>query len=56
MKVRLGEWDVARQSEFYHHVEVRAAGLYTHPHYYSGNLNNDVAVIRLETFVDFSTK
>ncbi|XP_071520050.1 uncharacterized protein [Panulirus ornatus] len=55
LKVRLGEWDVSGQSEFYDHVELRAAGVYTHPEYYNGNLHNDIAVIRLEAFVDFST-
>ncbi|KAG7172455.1 Phenoloxidase-activating factor 2-like 8 [Homarus americanus] len=54
MKVRLGEWDVSGESEFYTHLEVRAAGVYLHPEYYKGNLNNDIAVVRLEASIDFS--
>nr|XP_053632780.1 uncharacterized protein LOC128688562 [Cherax quadricarinatus] len=54
LKVRLGEWDVSGQSEFYTHVELRAAGVYSHPEYYKGNLNNNLAVVRLEAPIDFS--
>lgn len=55
LNVRLGEWDVSGETEFYNHVEIRAAGVYLHPEFYAGNLNNDIAVIRLEHFVDFSS-
>ncbi|XP_045124700.1 uncharacterized protein LOC123512380 [Portunus trituberculatus] len=54
LKVRLGEWDVAAKSEFYKHLEMRVTGLYTHPDFYAGNLNNDLAVLRLESYVDFA--
>lgn len=56
LKIRLGEWDVSAKSEFYKHVELRVTGLYTHPDFYPGNLNNDLAVLRLEDFVDFTSK
>ena len=56
LKIRLGEWDVSAKSEFYQHIETRVTGLYTHPEYYAGNLNNDLAVLRLEDFVDFASK
>lgn len=56
LKIRLGEWDVSGQSEFYRHTEIRAAGVHLHPDFYSGNLNNDIAVITLEGFVDFSSQ
>ena len=56
LKVRLGEWDVAAKSEFYKHLEMRVTGVYTHPDFYAGNLNNDLAVMRLENHVDFANK
>ncbi|XP_066975657.1 LOW QUALITY PROTEIN: serine protease filzig-like [Macrobrachium rosenbergii] len=55
LNIRLGEWDVSGQTEFYKHVEMRASGVYIHPDFYAGNLNNDIAVIRMEHPVDFST-
>ncbi|XP_045612616.2 uncharacterized protein [Procambarus clarkii] len=54
LKVRLGEWDVAGNSEFYTHLELRVAGVYPHPEYYKGNLNNNLAVVRLEAPIDFT--
>ncbi|KAK4288598.1 hypothetical protein Pmani_038384 [Petrolisthes manimaculis] len=55
LKIRLGEWDVSGQTEFFNHVETRVAGVYHHPDFYSGNLNNDIAIIRLEAQVDFQS-
>ncbi|XP_071519937.1 uncharacterized protein [Panulirus ornatus] len=54
LKVRLGEWDVASQREFYNYVELPVAALHIHPHYYAGNLHNDIALITLQTSVDFT--
>ncbi len=34
---------------------MRVAGVYLHPDFYSGNLNNDIAVMRLEDLVDFES-
>lgn len=47
---------MSEKSEFYKHYDMRVTGLYTHPEYYAGNLNNDLAVLRLEEFVDFASK
>lgn len=54
LTVRLGEWDVRDKTEFYPHVESPVSGLYVHPQFYEGNLENDIAVIRLAKRVDFS--
>lgn len=56
LKVRLGEWDVSGKSEFYPHFDTNVAGLYSHPDFYAGNLNNDIAVIRVQTPVDLVSK
>lgn len=56
LKVRLGEWDVGGDTEFYGHVERQVAGLYPHPKFYAGNLNNDIAVIRMQSPIDLVTK
>ncbi|XP_063614616.1 uncharacterized protein LOC134787733 [Penaeus indicus] len=55
LKVRLGEWDVGRDTEFYRHVDLDVLGNYPHPDFYSGNLHNDIAVLRLISPVDFVT-
>lgn len=52
LKVRLGEWDVRDKSEFYPHVEYDVTGMYVHPEFYEGNLENDVALMRLKGRVD----
>nr|XP_045612618.1 serine proteinase stubble-like [Procambarus clarkii] len=53
LKVRLGEWDVGGDTEFYRYVESPVLALYSHPDFYAGNLNNDVAIVRIQTPVDF---
>lgn len=53
LKVRLGDWDVSGPLEFYSHVEIPVSFLASHPQYYAGNLVNDIAVIRMQTYVDF---
>ncbi|KAK8728788.1 hypothetical protein OTU49_008939, partial [Cherax quadricarinatus] len=55
LKVRLGEWDVGGDTEFYRYVESPVLGLYPHPEFYAGNLNNDIAIVRIQTPVDFVT-
>ncbi|XP_063890008.1 serine protease filzig-like isoform X1 [Scylla paramamosain] len=52
LKVRLGEWDVSGKTEFYKHFDTNVAGIYSHPEFYAGNLQNDVAVVRLQSAVD----
>lgn len=54
MKVRLGEWDVHREDEFYPYLERNIAEIIIHPEYFHGNLVNDIALLRLEAPVDFS--
>ena len=56
LKVRLGEWDVGSTSEIYRHLDAEVLGIYSHPDFNSGNLNNDVAVLKLISPVDFVTK
>lgn len=56
VRVRLGEWDVRAKTEFFSHIEVRAASALVHPQYYAGSLINDIAIITLERSVDFSAK
>lgn len=55
LKVRLGEWDVNRDTEFYNYVEDRVSGIFVHPEFYKGNLYNDIAVIRLANYVDIDS-
>ncbi|CAL4089166.1 unnamed protein product, partial [Meganyctiphanes norvegica] len=55
MRIRLGEWDVHNENEFYPHVENRVSGVYNHPEYYSGKLYNDISVIRMATPVNFNS-
>lgn len=55
LKVRLGEWDVGSETEFYSHIESPVSGVYTHPDFSSGNLNNDIAILRLFSPVDLIT-
>uniref|UniRef100_A0A0K2SZK0 Putative LOC100164097 [Acyrthosiphon pisum] n=1 Tax=Lepeophtheirus salmonis TaxID=72036 RepID=A0A0K2SZK0_LEPSM len=52
--LRLGEWDVNNDSEFYTHIELDAKNLFIHEEFYPGNLYNDIAVIRMTEYVDFS--
>ena len=56
LRVRLGEWDVNRESEFYPHVEKDVYSVLIHPEYYPGNLYNDVALVRFDGAVDFAYK
>ncbi|ROT78249.1 Catenin delta-2 [Penaeus vannamei] len=54
MKIRLGDWDVFGPTEFYSHIEVGAESVVIHPDYYAGNLENDLAVVRMRQYVDFA--
>ncbi|XP_032795398.2 uncharacterized protein LOC116931857 [Daphnia magna] len=54
LRVRLGEWDVNRESEFYPHIEKDVVSVIIHPEYYPGNLYNDIAIVKFEGTVDFS--
>ncbi|RWS27437.1 Serine proteinase stubble-like protein [Leptotrombidium deliense] len=54
LKVRLGEWDVHREDEFYPFVERFIDEIIIHPQFYGGNLINDVALLRLNSPVDLN--
>jgi len=53
LRIRLGEWDVNNDSEFYPNIELDVLSINIHPEFYSGNLYNDIAIIKLDGFVDF---
>jgi len=53
LRIRLGEWDVNNDSEFYPNVELDVLSISIHPDFYSGNLYNDIAIIKLDGFLDF---
>ena len=53
-RIRLGEWDVNNDSEFYTHVEFDATQIFIHPDFYPGNLFNDIAMIRINGYVDYT--
>ena len=56
LRIRLGEWDVNNDSEFYAHVEYDATNIFLHEEFYPGNLYNDIAIIRLNGYVDYARK
>lgn len=53
LRIRLGEWDVNNDSEFFPNIELDVLSINIHPEYYPGNLYNDIALIKLDGFVDF---
>lgn len=56
VRVRLGEWDVNHETEFYPHVERDVAAIAIHPEFYAGNLFNDIAIVKIEGYIDFRQK
>ena len=56
VRIRLGDWDVSSSNEFYSHMDVPVQWIVVHPEFYSGDLSNDLAIIRLQTYIDFATK
>ncbi|XP_076048438.1 uncharacterized protein LOC143029601 isoform X2 [Oratosquilla oratoria] len=52
MRIRLGEWDVNTDTEFYPNVEYDVAAIYVHPQFLSSNLMNDIALIVMVSRVD----
>ncbi|XP_063698233.1 uncharacterized protein LOC134829167 [Culicoides brevitarsis] len=54
LRIRLGEWDVNHDVEFYPFVERDAAQIIIHPQYYAGTLENDIAIIKFDRPVDMS--
>ena len=53
LRIRLGEWDVNNDSEFYPNIEMDSLSINIYPEFYSGNLYNDIAIIKIDGFVDF---
>jgi hypothetical protein len=47
VKVRLGDWDIARNIEPYNYQDIVISSTYIHPWFNSANLQNDIAVIKL---------
>ncbi|XP_066249866.1 uncharacterized protein [Euwallacea similis] len=54
LRVRLGEWDVNHDVEFYPYIERDIAALTVHPEFYAGTLANDIAILRMNTPVDWT--
>jgi len=54
LRVRLGEWDVNHDVEFYPYVETDVASMVIHREFYAGTLYNDLAILRMDKPVDFS--
>ncbi|KAK5642215.1 hypothetical protein RI129_008382 [Pyrocoelia pectoralis] len=52
LRVRLGEWDVNHDVEFYPYVEGDISSVEVHPEFYAGTLYNDLAVLRMDKPVD----
>ncbi|XP_063382528.1 uncharacterized protein LOC134668950 [Cydia fagiglandana] len=54
LRVRLGEWDVNHDVEFFPYVERDVLSVHVHPTYYAGTLDNDLAILKLEQPVDWT--
>lgn len=54
LRVRLGEWDVNHDVEFYPYVETDVANMIIHREFYAGTLYNDIAILRMDKPVDFA--
>ena len=52
LRVRLGEWDVNHDVEFYPYEERDVSAVHIHPEFYAGTLYNDIAILRLTQPVD----
>ncbi|XP_018574272.1 uncharacterized protein LOC108913237 [Anoplophora glabripennis] len=54
LRVRLGEWDVNHDVEFYPYIERDIQSVHVHPEFYAGTLYNDIAILRMDKPVDWS--
>lgn len=54
LRVRLGEWDVNHDVEFYPYIERDVVSIHVHPLYYAGTLDNDLAILKLEHPVEWT--
>lgn len=50
----MGEWDVHREDEFYPYVEKHIVDIALHPQFNPLNLAYDVAILKLESDIDFT--
>ncbi|KAG7209884.1 hypothetical protein KM043_011485 [Ampulex compressa] len=53
LRVRLGEWDVNHDVEFYPYIERDVVSVYVHPEFYAGTLYNDIAILKIDHEVNF---
>ncbi|KAK0161715.1 hypothetical protein PV327_008133 [Microctonus hyperodae] len=53
LRVRLGEWDVNHDVEFYPYIERDVISVNVHPEFYAGTLYNDIAILNLDHDIDF---
>lgn len=53
LRVRLGEWDVNHDVEFFPYIERDVISVHVHPEYYAGTLDNDLAILKIDQPVDF---
>lgn len=54
LKIRAGEWDTQTTDEILPHQDRRVADIVIHPEYYKAGLFNDIALLFLETPVNFA--
>ncbi|KAF2897596.1 hypothetical protein ILUMI_08582 [Ignelater luminosus] len=54
LRVRLGEWDVNHDVEFYPYIERDISLVEVHPEFYAGTLYNDLALLRMDRPVDWN--
>lgn len=52
IKVRLGEWDVSKDDEFYPYVESNVRDIVIHPEFQPSSLANDLALLRMDLSLD----
>lgn len=53
LQVRLGEWDVQSEDEFFPNVDYDVDEVILHPDFYAGMLHNDIAILRIVSRVEF---
>ncbi|CAG9087960.1 unnamed protein product [Plutella xylostella] len=54
LRVRLGEWDVNHDVEFFPYIERDVLSVHVHPQYYAGTLDNDLAILKLQSPVEWT--
>lgn len=54
LKVRVGEWDTQTKNEPFPHQDRDVIKVITHPHFHSGSLRNDFAILILSESVQFA--